>query len=122
MQRKYILPLFFLIQILFLKIIAFFPEFVERFYSNGLYGSISKISRVTLGKIPFSVGDIIYGIVIIYLLKSIWNTRKTWRLEWKNNPRKQAKVQNPSQIKPKPNQIQPKSNRNHTKSKRNPRK
>ena len=93
MQRKYILPLFFLIQILFLKTIAFFPEFVERFYSNGLYVFISKISRVTLGKIPFSVGDIIYGIVIIYLLKSIWNTRKNWtrgktewsgaKLEWK---------------------------------------
>jgi hypothetical protein len=85
MQRKYILPLLLLIQILLLKIIAFFPEFVERFYSNGLYVFISKISRVTLGKIPFSVGDIIYGIVIIYLLKSIWNARKKWRLEWKNN-------------------------------------
>ncbi|WP_395050629.1 DUF3810 domain-containing protein [Flavobacterium sp.] len=84
MQRKYILPLFLLIQILFLKTIAFFPEFVERFYSNGLYVLVSKISRVTLGKIPFSVGDIIYGIVILYILKSIWNTRKKWKLEWKN--------------------------------------
>jgi hypothetical protein len=50
-----------------------------------LYVSISKISRVILGKIPFSVGDIIYGIVIFYVLKSIWNTRKTWKLNWKNN-------------------------------------
>ena len=85
MQRKYILPLFLLFQILLLKIIAFFPEFVERFYSNGLYVFISKISRITLGKLPFSMGDIIYGIVILYLLKSIWKTRKTWKTAWKNN-------------------------------------
>ncbi|SHG65031.1 Protein of unknown function [Flavobacterium fluvii] len=84
-KKKHILPLFLLIQILFLKIIAFFPEFVERFYSNGLYVFISKISRFTLGKIPFSVGDIIYGILILYLLKSIWKARKTWKTEWKNN-------------------------------------
>ena len=85
MQRKYILPLFLLIQILFLKIIAFFPELVERFYSNGLYVFTSKISRITLGKIPFSVGDLIYGILILYVLKSVWKTRKNWKLEWKNN-------------------------------------
>ena len=84
MQRKYILPLFLLIQILILQIIPFFPEFVERFYSNGLYGFISKISRATLGKIPFSVGDIIYGILILYVLKSVFDIRKNWRTEWKN--------------------------------------
>jgi hypothetical protein len=85
MQRKYILPLFLLFQILFLKIMAFFPEFVEQFYSNGLYVFISKILRITLGIIPFSVGDIIYGLLILYLLKSIWRARKTWKLDWKNN-------------------------------------
>ncbi len=85
MKRKYILPLFLIIQILFLKIIAFFPEFVEQFYSNGLYVFVSKILRITLGIIPLSVGDILYGILILYLLKSIWNSRKTWKLEWKNN-------------------------------------
>jgi hypothetical protein len=85
MQRKYILPLFLLFQILVLQIVPFFPEFIERFYSNGLYVFTSKISRLALGKIPFSIGDIIYGIVIIYILKSIWNSRKTWRLERKNN-------------------------------------
>ena len=85
MQRKYILPLFLLIQVLILQIVPFFPEFIERFYSNGMYVYISKISRLTLGKIPFSVGDIIYGIVIFYVLKSIWKARKTWKVEWKNN-------------------------------------
>ncbi|WP_310558145.1 DUF3810 domain-containing protein [Flavobacterium sp.] len=84
MQRKYILPLFLLIQIIFIKIIAFFPEFVERFYSNGLYVFVSKILRITFGIIPFSVGDLMYGILIVYLLKSMWNSRKTWKVGWKN--------------------------------------
>ena len=85
MQRKYILPLFLVFQILFLKFIAFFPEVVERFYSNGLYVFISKVSRTILGSIPFSVGDVLYGILIIYLLIRIWKARKTWRTDWKNN-------------------------------------
>ena len=84
MKRKYFLPLFLLIQILILQIMPFFPEFVERFYSNGLYVFISKISRSILGKVPFSVGDILYGMVIIYVLKSIFEIRKTWKTQWKN--------------------------------------
>jgi hypothetical protein len=59
--------------------------FVEQYYSNGLYVYVSKILRITLGIIPFSVGDIFYAILIVYLLKSIWKARKTWKLEWKNN-------------------------------------
>jgi hypothetical protein len=84
-KRKYILSLFLLIQIIFLKIIAFFPEVVERFYSNGLYVFTSRAERYILGSIPFSVGDVIYAVLIIYLLTSIWKTRKTWRSEWKDN-------------------------------------
>lgn len=80
MKRKYILPLFLLFQILFLKIIAFFPEVVERFYSNGLYVFISKTLRTILGTIPFSVGDVLYGILILYSLYWVY---KNWKLPWK---------------------------------------
>lgn len=87
MQRKYILPILLLLQILFLKVIVFFPEIVERFYSNGIYIYISNFYRFTLGKIPFSVGDILYGIVILYFLVLLWKNRNTWRdlkQNWKN--------------------------------------
>ena len=80
MKRKYILPLFLLFQILFLKIIAFFPEIVERFYSNGLYLFISKTLRTILGNIPFSVGDVLYGILILFCLYWVY---KNWKLSWK---------------------------------------
>nr|WP_315158266.1 DUF3810 domain-containing protein [uncultured Flavobacterium sp.] len=85
MKRKYILPFFLILQILILKIIRFFPEVVERFYSNGFYVYLSKFSRIILGKIPFSVGDCIYFILIVLALKWFWNKRKSWRLNWKNN-------------------------------------
>lgn len=85
MKRKYILPLFLLFQIIFLKVLGFFPEVVERYYSNGLYVFTSELARTLLGWIPFSVGDVLYGMLIIYILFSIWQTRKKWRKQWKDN-------------------------------------
>ncbi len=81
MKRKYLLPLFLLIQIVLLKILAFFPEIVERFYSNGLYVWISHFSRTLLGIIPFSIGDIIYGISIVFCIYWFFKNRK---LNWKD--------------------------------------
>lgn len=85
MQQKYILPFFLLFQIVVLQVIRFFPEFIEQFYSNGLYVFISRLSRTVLGKIPFSIGDIIYTIVIVLALKWLWQKRKSWRVSWKDN-------------------------------------
>jgi len=83
--RKYLLPLLLLLQIVVLQIISFFPEFVEAFYSNGLYVKIANAERVVFGYIPFSVGDILYFIAIFFILKWIWKQRKTWKTDWKNN-------------------------------------
>lgn len=84
-HRKYHLTLFLLAQILVLQILGFFPEFVERIYSNGFYVFISKISRLTLGNIPLSIGDVLYLIVIFFILKWMLKKRKTWKLHWKDN-------------------------------------
>jgi hypothetical protein len=84
-KQKHILPLFLFFQIIILQIIPFFPEYVERYYSNGLYPIIASFSRTTLGSIPFSVGDFIYFILIFFILKWLWFKRKTWKLDWKNN-------------------------------------
>jgi hypothetical protein len=84
-KKRYILPLFLLIQIVILKIIRFFPECVERFYSNGFYVYLSKFLRIILGKIPFSIGDCLYFILILLLIKWFWTKRKSWKLDWKNN-------------------------------------
>ncbi|WP_313807150.1 DUF3810 domain-containing protein [Flavobacterium sp.] len=85
MHRKLILPLFLLIQFIGLKVLSFFPETVERFYSTGFYPILSKISRTIFGWLPFSIGDIIYLIAISLLLRWFWKKRKTWKVEWKSN-------------------------------------
>lgn len=84
MKRKYLLPILLLIQILILKIIPFFPEFVERFYSNGFYPIVSNFLRIVLGWIPFSIGDILYFILIVLGIRWFCNNRKNWNNNWRN--------------------------------------
>jgi hypothetical protein len=84
-QRKYILPVFLLVQVIVLQIISFFPQFVETYYSKGLYIYISHFWRMTMGNLVFSVGDCIYGLVILLLLRWIWIKRKTWKTSRKDN-------------------------------------
>ncbi|MES2239704.1 MAG: DUF3810 domain-containing protein [Bacteroidota bacterium] len=84
MKSKYVLPLFLLVQIIILRIIAFFPETVEAFYSNGIYPILSNFFRIVLGRIPFSIGDVFYFILIVLTIKWFWQNRKNWRANWKN--------------------------------------
>jgi len=84
MKRKYILPLLLLLQIIVLRVISFFPLWVESFYSNGWYPSISSGLRKTLGSVPFSVGDCIYSVLIIMAITWFWRKRKNWKSDWKN--------------------------------------
>ena len=70
-----IIPLYFLV-----KLLSFFPEFVENFYSNGLYPILSKSMRYILGWLPFSFGDLVYGISVIMILRWLYkNARRLTR-------------------------------------------
>lgn len=85
MKKKYILPLLLLLQIIIINVLSLFPEFVEHWYSNGLFPYLSKGSRIFFGFFGFSIGDIIYGIVIILAVRWLWKTRKTWRKNYIDN-------------------------------------
>jgi hypothetical protein len=85
MKKKYILPLLLVVQIIIVNLLSLFPQFVEDYYSNGLYRYIAAASRTIFGLVGFSLGDIIYGIVIILLIRWLWKKRKTWRRQWKDN-------------------------------------
>jgi hypothetical protein len=85
LKKQYVLPLFLLAQIIALQILAFFPGFVERFYSNGAYRWISHASRLLLGWVPFSVGDVLYFAVITLAARWLWRIRKTFRSDWKSH-------------------------------------
>lgn len=85
MPKKYILPLFLLAQVIAVRILSLFPQFVESAYSNGIYVWLSTAERFLFGWIPFSLGDLIYGVVISLLVHWFWKRRKTWKLQWKDN-------------------------------------
>ncbi|MCR8666278.1 DUF3810 domain-containing protein [Aestuariibaculum sp. M13] len=71
-KKKTIIALLIIPQYLFVKLLGKYPEFVETYYSNGLYPIISKLFRYTLGWLPFSFGDLIYAFAIIYILRWLY--------------------------------------------------
>lgn len=83
-SHKTLLALSIIPQYVLIKLLAYFPEFVERHYSNGLYPILSKLERYALGWIPFSFGDVVYTIGGIYILRWLYLNRKRIRKDFKN--------------------------------------
>ena len=48
------------------------PQFIERYYSNGLYTLIRKGFQFLFNYIPFSIGDILYIIIIVLLITGLY--------------------------------------------------
>ncbi|MES1217413.1 MAG: DUF3810 domain-containing protein [Bacteroidota bacterium] len=70
---------------LFIRWISQYPEWVEAHYTYGLYPVISWIQRFLFGWLPFSIGDLFYGILIILLVikiirlfKAIFKRKLSW--------------------------------------------
>ncbi len=63
-------------QICIVKLLGYFPEFIEKYYSLSIYPIISMFSRSILGKIPFSIGDIIYGVLLFLMFRYLILKRK----------------------------------------------
>jgi hypothetical protein len=51
-----------------IKWASWYPGWVETNYSRGIYPVISRIQRFLFGWIPFSVGDLFYGFLILVIL------------------------------------------------------
>lgn len=83
-HKKTIIALSIIPQYLGIKLLAQFPDFVECYYSNGLYVFISKLTRYVFGWIPFSVGDVFYTIASIYILRWLFINRKRIFKDTKN--------------------------------------
>lgn len=82
LSKKGLLTILLPLQILFIKIIAQFPELIENYYSNGIYQIIAKTSRYILGWVPFSVGDICYLLLILIVLKWLYkNVKRFYKKE-----------------------------------------
>lgn len=51
-----------------IKWASWYPGWVEKNYSQGIYPVISKVQRVLFGWIPFSIGDLFYAFLILIIL------------------------------------------------------
>jgi hypothetical protein len=83
-KKKTIIALSLIPQVLLVKLLSNYPEFVEQYYSNSVYPVISKVFRFTLGWMPFSFGDLIYTFAGIYAIRWFYKNRKRLRKDTKN--------------------------------------
>lgn len=83
-HKKTILALSLIPQYLIVKLVSNYPNFVEQYYSHGFYQFISKIFRYTLGWLPFSFGDLVYALAIIYMIGWLYRNRKRIRKDTKH--------------------------------------
>lgn len=78
-RTRLILALLLPVQYIVLLILRNFPQFIEAFYSQGVYPFISKLLRYVFGWIPFSMGDIFYTVLS---LMAIWWLYKNFKRLW----------------------------------------
>ena len=70
-------------QIVLVKWLGSYPELIETYYSKGLYPLISRFFRILFGWIPFSMGDIVYTLLLFLALRYLFMRRS----QIKNNLR-----------------------------------
>ena len=83
-KKKTVIALSLIPQFLLVKLLSNYPDFVEQYYSNGLYPVISKILRFTLGWLPISFGDLVYTFAGIYMIRWFYKNRKRLRRDTKS--------------------------------------
>ncbi|MFT5761561.1 MAG: hypothetical protein ACI8WA_000678 [Polaribacter sp.] len=63
-------------QVVFVQLISNYPSIVERYYSNGIYRFTSTLLRFLFGWIPFSIGDLLIGVLFFIMLRFIYRLFK----------------------------------------------
>ena len=69
-------------QILLVAWLGSNPKVVETYYSNGIYPVISRFFRILFGWVPFSVGEVMYVLLIVLGIRYLYVNR----LKIKNFP------------------------------------
>jgi hypothetical protein len=66
--NKWLIPVLAILFFLITEIFSRNPEFVERYYSNGVYPLIAKLLSAFSGIFPFSLDDIYYSLLAFTIL------------------------------------------------------
>ena len=80
-KGKIIIALSLLPQYFIVKILKQYPEYVETYYSLGLFPILSKLLNTAFSWIPLSVGDLMYSALILFALRWVIKNRKGLRTE-----------------------------------------
>ena len=75
--KKYWLLLTLIALAVVIRIFSLFPGAVEAYYSQGAYPVISYILRLLFGWLPFSIGDVLYALAVLYLIRGVIQFVKT---------------------------------------------
>jgi hypothetical protein len=75
-NKKLIIALSIIPQYFLVKLLSLFPEFIEDYYSKGMYVFTSKLFRYILGWMPFSLGDVVYILAMMYAVRWLYKHRK----------------------------------------------
>ncbi len=57
-------------------VFSFYPSVVEKYYSLGFYPGFAMGMRLLTGWMPFSVGDVLYIVLTVYMLSRLFRTGK----------------------------------------------
>ena len=79
-RTRLILALLLPVQLVLLQVLKYFPNFIETYYSQGLYPIISTIPRYLFGWLPFSIGDVFYLLISILTIR--WLYKNLRRLSY----------------------------------------
>ena len=79
-KKKLIFVGVLLVLVLFIRLFSSHPILTEHYYATGLYPYISTFLRWITGWVPFSLGDICYGAIVMWLL---WKVARGFKVLFK---------------------------------------
>ena len=75
-KRNILLSIFLFLQIGAVSMLSKYPEWVDKYYANGIYPELSSFLRAVFGPVPFSVGDLVYLVLILLLCRFMYQLIK----------------------------------------------
>lgn len=60
-----------------IKLFSLFPGAVEQYYAQGIYPPVAAAQRLLFGWLPFSAGDLLYLLLVIWILKGLFGFLRT---------------------------------------------
>jgi hypothetical protein len=85
-KKSLFITLFFAVIALFIHIYSNDSARVENQYATGIYPAFSRMLRFGFGWLPFSIGDVVYGLIVlwltwktVYVCKVVLKRRVNWQ-------------------------------------------